>query len=198
MMRSRILFFMLPLLALTSLAMAQKIDVSSGKIDALKGIDTFHIIYKYDKLMVGDLGREPNYIRKKKADAEKKAPGSGYAWEEMWIGDRTKYYEPQFLESIRKFSEKEIGNHPEARYQLVLSSTFIEPGQSGIIRKAAKMEGTVIVIDTQNPGKPLVKIQIDDAPGESGLTDNGSGPRIGAAYNRAGKELGNYLRQRLD
>lgn len=196
-MKSYTLFFLCPLLALACTASAQKIDVSSGKIAALKGVDTFHIIYKYDKLMVGDLGRESNYIRTKKAAAEKKAPGSGYAWEEMWIGDRTKFYEPQFLESLRKFSEKEIGDHPETRYQLVLSSTYIEPGQAGLIRKAAKMEGTITVIDTQT-GKAVVKIQIDDAPGDSGMTDNGSGPRIGAAYGRAGKELGNYLRQRLD
>lgn len=197
-MRTRTLFFLCLLTMLSTAALGQKIDVSSGKIDALKGIDTFHIVYKYDKLMVGDLGREANYIRKKKADAEKRAPGSGYAWEEMWIGDRTKYYEPQFLESLRKFSEKEIGNHPEARYQLVLSSTYIEPGQAGLIRKSAKMKGTITVIDTQNPTKPLVKIQIDEATGSSGMTDNGSGPRIGAAYAEAGKELGNFLHQRLD
>ncbi|WP_341843047.1 hypothetical protein [Chitinophaga caseinilytica] len=198
-MRSRTLLFLFPFLALCALASAQKIDISSGKIDALKGIDTFQIIYKYDKLMVGDLGRESNYIRKKKADAEKRAPGSGYAWEEMWIGDRSKYYEPQFLEAIRKFSEKEIGDHPGTRYQLVLSSTYIEPGQSGLIRKSAKLKGTITVIDTQNPTKPLVKIQIDEATGESNKEDNGTGgPRIGAAYAKAGKELGNYLRQRLD
>ncbi len=116
----------------------------------------------------------------------------------MWIGDRSKFYEPQFLESLRKFSEKEIGNHPGARYQLVLSSTYIEPGQSGIIRKSAKLKGTITVIDTQNPTKPLVKIQIDEAAGESTVADNGSGPRIGSAYAKAGKELGNYLHQRLD
>ncbi len=52
-MRSLTFLFQCLLLALPALAFAQKIDVSSGKIDALKGIDTFHIIYKYDKLMVG-------------------------------------------------------------------------------------------------------------------------------------------------
>lgn len=197
-MRSRTLFFLCPLLLLAFAATAQKIDVSSGKINALKGIDTFHIIYKYDKLMVGDLGREANYIRKKKADAEKRAPGSGYAWEEMWVGDKSKFYEPQFLESLRKFSEMEIGEHPATRYQLIFSSIYIEPGQSGIIRKSARLKGTVTVMDTQT-GKAVVKIQIDEAAGESSAPDNGTGgPRIGAAYARAGKELGNFLRQRLD
>lgn len=198
-MKIRCISFLLLLTAVVSTtASAQDINLTGGKIEALKDIDTFHCVFEYDKLNVGDLGKEANYIKKKRADAEKKEAGGGDKWEQSWVNDRKEHYEPRFIELFNKYSEKQAGHFPHTRYQLVFKTTFIEPGYNiGISRKSAKIDGDVWFVDTQNPDKPIAKFRIEDSPGNGLFGDMAAGLRIAAAYEKAGKELGKYIRKKL-
>jgi hypothetical protein len=51
-MKYRIFSFLLLLSA--SFAKAQDVKLASGKIEGLKGVDTFHIVFDYTKLSVGE------------------------------------------------------------------------------------------------------------------------------------------------
>lgn len=172
-------------------AKAQKVTVFGGKIAAIKGIDTFNCVFDYSRLNVGDMGREANYVRKKREDAEKRSLGSANAWEEGWYKDRRDYYEPRFLAEFTKQSEKIAGSYPGARYQLIFKSKLIEPG--GTLKRTPKLDAEVWIVEASAPTKALVKFRIDDATGNGQIGDIPSGARIGEAYAKAGKELGAFI-----
>ncbi|MBO9154967.1 hypothetical protein ACFOTA_22315 [Chitinophaga sp. GCM10012297] len=170
-------------------AKAQKVTVFGGKIAAIKDIDTFNCVFDYSRLNVGDMGREANYVKKKRADAEKRSLGSANAWEESWYKDRHDYYEPKFLAEFTKQSEKAAGAYPGAHYQLVFKSKLIEPGGT-VTKRTPRLDAEVWIVEASAPTKALVKFRIDDAPGNGAIGDIPSGARIGEAYAKAGKELG--------
>ncbi len=190
-MKIRIIFLMLAGLACTA-ARAQKVTLAGGKIAAIKGIDTFNMVFDYSKMTVGDQGREANYVKKKRADAEKRSLGSANAWEEGWYNDRTAHYEPRFLAEFVKQSEKTTGSYPGARYQLIFRTKHLEPG-GAITGRTPKLDAEVWIVEAAAPTKALVKLRVEDAPGNGALGDIASGIRIGEAYAKAGKELGAFI-----
>ncbi|RPD42615.1 hypothetical protein [Chitinophaga barathri] len=191
-MKIRIISLVLAAAFFCTAAQAQKVTVFGGKITALKGIDTFNIVFDYSKMNVGDMGREANYVKKKRADAEKRAYGSANAWEEGWYKDRTTYYEPKFITEFTKQSEKAAGSYPDARYQLIFRTKLIEPGGT-LTGRTPKMDAEVWIVEAAAPTKALVKFRVEDASGNGALGDIPSGARIGEAYAKAGKELGAFI-----
>ena len=190
-MKYRIFSFLLLLSA--SFAKAQDVKLASGKIEGLKGVDTFHIVFDYTKLSVGDAGREANYIRQKRAEAEKRAPGSAYAWEEKWTNDKAKHYEPKFIEQFKKASDIQLGDFPDARYQLIFKPMLLEPGYNiGIKNKAAKLNAEAWLVESSNPKKVIVKIKIEDASAK-GKYDEDPALRIADAYGDAARGLSRFL-----
>ncbi len=59
-----------------------KVTLAGGKMAAIKGIDTFNLVFDYSKMTVGDLGREANYV-KRNARTPKKV-----AWFRQCLGRR--------------------------------------------------------------------------------------------------------------
>ncbi|MRG47354.1 hypothetical protein GFS24_19700 [Chitinophaga sp. SYP-B3965] len=190
-MKCSIFSFLLLLLA--SFGKAQDVKLASGKIEGLKGVDSFHIVFDYTKLSVGDAGREANYIRLKRAEAEKRAPGSAYAWEEKWRNDKGKHYEPKFIEQFLKASDIKVGDFPDTRYQLIFKPMLLEPGYSnGVINKAAKLDAEVWIVEKDNPKKALVKIKVENAAAK-GKYDEDPALRIAEAYGDAARGLSRFL-----
>lgn len=190
-MKCRIFFFSLVLLAFQ--VKAQDVKLASGKAEVLKGVDSFHIVFDYTKLSVGDDGREANYIKKKRAESEKRAPGSAYAWEEKWTNDKAKHYEPKFIEQFMKASDIKLGDFPDTRYQLIFKPMLLEPGYNiGIKNKAAKLNAEAWIVESSNPKKAIVKIKIDDAAAK-GKYDEDPALRIADAYGDAARALSRFL-----
>jgi hypothetical protein len=189
-MKCRIFFFFL---LFTIHAKAQDVKLASGKIEVLKGVDSFQIVFDYSKLSVGDAGREANYIKMKKVEAEKKSLGSAYAWEEKWINDKSNKYEPKFVEEFLKSSDIQIGNFPDTRYQLIFKPMLLEPGHnSGIRNKGANLNAEAWIVESSNPKKAIVKIKIEDASAK-GKYDQDPGIRIADAYGDAARALSRFL-----
>lgn len=189
-MKCRIFFFFL---LVTIGAKAQDVKLASGKIEVLKGVDSFQIVFDYSKLSVGDAGREANYIKMKKAESEKKSPGSAYAWEEKWINDKSNKYEPKFVAEFLKTSDIQIGNFEDTRYQLIFKPMLLEPGYNiGIRNKAANLNAEAWIVETSNPKKAIVKIKIEDASAK-GKYDQDPAIRIADVYGDAARALSRFL-----
>lgn len=175
----------------------QKIKVTSGELDFLKGQSTINVVYSYDNMGVGKFDKEEDYIAKKVEDYNKKEAGKGDEWRENWIGDREARFEPKFEELINKNLEKssvKVGDFPDAEYTMLVNTTFTEPGFNvGVARKNAYTDYEVVFIanDTQ---EEVATMTIIKSPGLGAMGyDFDSGLRIQESYAKAGKELGQYL-----
>lgn len=178
---------------------AQKIKVTGGDLNFLKGEELIDVTFTYDDdLKVGKL-TEDKYIKQKMADAEEDEPGAGERWEKAWYEDRPVHFEPKFVELINRYTDDaEVVFRPGidgAKYKMIVNTVFIEPGFNvGVARKNASIDLEVILVPIDDASKSLVKIMIYGAPGHSmSYGDYDVGIRVGEAYAKAGKELGKYL-----
>ena len=191
------LLLLLAVLAMVQLS-AQKIKVTDGNLNALKGQSQFDIKFTYDdNLKVGKL-TEKEYITKKMAKVEEDEPGRGEHWKDMWYEDRSVHFEPKFTELLNHYVEGDVMFRPGikgAKYTMVVNTVFIEPGFNvGVARKNASVDLEIMIVPVDNPSEVLTRIMIYAAPGRSmGYGDYDIGIRVGEAYAKAGKELGRYL-----
>jgi hypothetical protein len=174
---------------------AQEVNKTGGKPEVLKRIDSMNIEFDYSKLTIGEIGREANYIKKKKDDYNKKEPGRGDNWEIAWYNDRPRAYEPKFIELFNKYSEKPVVRDSSLQYTLIFKVTNIEPGFNiGIKKKKARVTGDVWIVETTNRKKALLKYRIEEAPGGAfSVTDFDSSVRISEGFATAGRGLAKYM-----
>jgi hypothetical protein len=177
---------------------AQKLKLS-GDLGMLKGEKVFDITFTYDHLKVGKMSEE-QYMSKKMKEADEDEPGKGEKWKEMWYEDRTSHYEPKFTELLNDYVKKAgvvfEPNAEGAKYELVVHTTFIEPGFNiGITRKDASIDMEVSFVPVDDESNVLNTITISRSPGRTGMGygDFDLGVRVGEAYAKAGKELGKFL-----
>jgi hypothetical protein len=175
---------------------AQKIKLVSGDLSFLKGQKSIMVDFEYsDDLMVGKM-TEAEYIKKKQADAEAHEAGSGEKWLEMWKGDRVKHYQPKFIELMNAYLVKPgvtvSETATDAKYKLVVTTTFIEPGFNvGVMSRPAYINLTLTFVEIAS-GKEMAKLTLEKSPGQ-GVGDYDTGYRVGEAYAKAGKELAKFL-----
>ena len=179
------------------LSFAQKIKVSSGNLDFLKGVEVLNVEYDYDNMGVGKYDKEADYVADKVSDYNDKEPGRGDNWRESWIADREERFEPKFEELINNSLGKKnvsVGGHPDASYTLILKTTFTEPGFNvGVVRKNASINCEAVFVSSDS-GEELATITIMNSPGRGGMGyDFDTGFRIQEAYAKAGKELGRFI-----
>lgn len=185
------------LLAVTSLvAVPSKAqELTKGSLAFLKDVSEMNVSFVYDKLRVGELGKEANYIKKKKAEKEAKEVGKGEEWEKSWYADRQKRYHPKFIELFTKYSDIKLIEDSASKYTMVVDTRFIEPGYNvGISSGYAEVEMEIAIFDASDKKKPVCKIRVDREKGGKGQFDTGL--RIGEAFARAGKDLGKLVNKK--
>ena len=176
----------------------QKIKVTKGDLNFLKGVKELKLQYSYDNMNVGKYSEE-DYIAKKKSEYNKSEDGRGDKWEKMWIEDRETKFEPKFEELFVKYisngADADASQHADAEYTMILHTYFTEPGYNiGISSAPASINCEVIFVKTSNPDEIIATIDIKKSPGRSS-TGAGwdTGGRIKEAYAKAGKELSKFL-----
>ena len=186
-------------LLLSANAMAQKVRVLDGNLDALKGVSKINVQFDYSKMGVGKFATEEEYIEKKKDDYNKKESGKGNDWEKAWKADRKNRFEPQFKELFAKHSDMNIGNFPSEKYTLIFKTTYTEPGFNiYVTRKYAEIDGEAWIVETTNPDNVIAKISVQNCPGRTyGGNDYDTGTRIQESYAVAGKGLGKFLKKEI-
>ncbi|MFT4094705.1 MAG: hypothetical protein QM640_13830 [Niabella sp.] len=180
-------------LVFSAVTYGQKIKLISGNADVLKNETTINIEFTYDHLSVGKFKNEADYIAKKREEYNKKEAGKGDKWAESWVSDRSRAYEPQFIE---QFTEKtKLKADKNAKYTLIFHTTFIEPGFNvGAWRKNAYIDAEVTIVETTNRDATVAVIDIDNAPGRDAMGfDYDTSWRISEAYAKAGKSLAKFM-----
>lgn len=170
-------------------------EVTKGSLTFLKDVPEMKVVFTYDHLRVGEMGKEANYIKKKKTEKEAKETGTGDAWEKSWYADRQKRYHPKFMELFTKYSKIKLGEDLSSKYVMVVDTRFIEPGYNvGISSGYAEVELEIAIYDAADMKKPICKIRVDKEKGGKGQFDTGM--RIGDAYAKAGKDLGKLVEKK--
>ena len=171
----------------------------SGSVSVLKGQSVINLQYDYSKMAVGKFKSADDYVADRTADMNKKKPGDGDRWAEAWRNDRTSRYQPMLEKNLNqivgKFNVSCKENATDARYTLIIRTTFTEPGYNiGISRQNAWIKMEVDLVETANPGTVLASMQMkrEDSANMMGY-DYDTGGRIQSAYDRAGDHLGAFL-----
>jgi hypothetical protein len=177
--------------------MAQKLV--SGSVEMLKGEKILNLKYDYSNMAVGKYKNETDYISKKVDEMNKKEAGSGDKWEQAWVSDRANRFQPRFEKNLNQIIDK-MGvtakeNAADAKYTLIIHTTFTEPGFNvGVMRQNAYIDVTVNVVETAAPEKVLGSVEMKKLQSKyMGGYDFDTGARIESCYDRAGDELGAFL-----
>lgn len=181
---------------------AQKIELKSGSFDFLKDQQTLQVKFDYSNLSVGKFDKEDDYVNEKVADYNKDEAGKGDKWKAAWFGDRAERYEPKF---VLLFNENMAGRNlkcsksaPDAKYEMLLHTIFIEPGFNvGVTRKPAYINVDVTFREAAS-GKEVTTMTIKNCPGRDAVGfDFDTGYRIEEAYAKLGKSIAAYINKSL-
>jgi len=194
----------LAMLTGTSVGYGGMIKLQSGSLDFLRGETQVNVEYSYENMRVGKFAREQDYIDQKVADYNKKEAGRGDSWRRTWVEDRGQRYQPKFEELINKYladrkSSLKFGSFKDAKYTLILKTTFTEPGWNAfVMRSPALIDAQAVFVETGNRANPLATITITKSPGRDVQGyDYDTGVRVQESYAKAGKELGVFLAKKV-
>lgn len=171
---------------------AQKITVTSGSLDALKGQKTFLVKYDYSNMAVGKYEKESEYVELKTKEGNDAVPGKGDAWKKEWYEKRTQSYEPMFEELFNKGGEKNglsiSKNAENAEYIMDVHTTFTDVGYFiGVSSKPSYISAEISFIKAAT-GEKVAVIFAEKCPGVGGIHQ---------AYAKLGKSLAPYLEKKL-
>lgn len=181
---------------------AQKLVLKSGSVDFLKGQQILLVSFDYSNLGVGKFEKEDDYVKQKVADYNKDEAGKGDKWKEAWFNDRAARYEPKFeLLFNENMAEKNLKcdrNASDAKFEMQLHTTFIEPGFNvGVTRKPAYINVDVTCKEIAS-GKEVMVMTVTNCPGRDAMGfDFDTGYRIEEAYAKLGKSLAAYINKNL-
>lgn len=185
-------------LGLATLSFAQKIVKNEGDLSFLKSNPSINIEYDYSEMGVGKFKTEEEYINKKVEEYNSDEAGKGDKWKESWLGSRERVYHPKFEELFNKYAEKAgvkgERNNSDAKYTLIVKTTFTEPGFNiGITSKPAGINVEYIFVETGTT-KVLAKFTQMKIPGAQAMgMDFDTSTRISESYAKAGKMFGAYI-----
>lgn len=183
------------ILLVTISASAQQVDLTRGDLSILKEEKTINIEFTYEKMTVGDDGKEADYIKRKTQENNEKEKGSGEIWARKWEEDKKQKFEPRFILGFTNLSKMTVSK--DARYTLIFNTRALEPGYSvGVSKRNAGIDGTVSIVETANPTKKLIVLSVE-RPGENMFRGAAfdAGSRIADAYYLSGQKVGKFIRK---
>jgi hypothetical protein len=193
------ILFLMGVFLLPGITMFAQCKLVSGNVSVLKGQSVINLQYDYSRMAVGKFKNSDDYVANRTADMNKKKPGDGDRWAESWRNDRTSRYQPMLEKNLNqivgRFNVTCKENATDAKYTLIIRTTFTEPGYNiGISRQNAWIKMEVDLVETANPGTVLASMQMkrEDSVNMMGY-DYDTGGRIQSAYDRAGDHLGAFL-----
>lgn len=193
------ILFLLGVFLLPGMTMFAQCKLVSGNVSVLKGQSVINLQYDYSRMAVGKFKNSDDYVADRTADMNKKKQGDGDRWAEAYKNDRTARFQPMFEKNLNqivgKFNVTCKENAKDAKYTLIIRTTFTEPGYNiGISRQNAWIKMEVDLVETSNPGTVLASMLMkrEDSANMMGY-DYDTGGRIQSAYDRAGDHLGAFL-----
>ncbi len=193
------ILFLMGVFLLPGMTMFAQCKLVSGNVSVLKGQSVINLQYDYSRMAVGKFKNSDDYVASRTADMNKKKQGDGDRWAESYKNDRTARFQPMFEKNLNqivgKFNVTCKENATDAKYTLIIRTTFTEPGYNiGISRQNAWIKMEVDLVETSNPGTVLASMLMkrEDSANMMGY-DYDTGGRIQSAYDRGGDHLGAFL-----
>ncbi len=189
------MFFLNLLLSIPGFS--QEVDIMKGELIFLKDEKTINIEFTYEKMMVGDDGKEENYIKRKTTELNAKEAGTGDTWAIKWQEDKQMRYEPKFILGFTNLSGMTVSK--DAKYTMIFNTKALEPGYSiGVSKRNAGIDGTVTIVETANRAKILAKLMVE-RPEENKFRGAAfdAGSRIADAYYLSGQKVAKFIKKNM-
>jgi len=171
--------------------------MKKGDFTALKSETRMNVVFHYENMGVGKMTEE-NYVKEKIEEKNKDKKGSGDTWHSQWLGNRDKYFEPKFMELLKKglmdTKLKVSETYDDANYVLHVHTTHTEPGWNIGIMKQYAFISFELELKEASSGKTLALMEMDDVRGTDAMGfDFDVAKRLAEGYAKAGKEFAKYL-----
>lgn len=176
---------------------SQEVDIIKGELIFLKDEKTINIEFTYEKMVVGDDGKEENYIKRKTTEMNAKEAGTGDTWAIKWQEDKQMRYEPKFILGFTNLSGMTVSK--DAKYTMIFNTKALEPGYSiGVSKRNAGIDGTVTIVETANRTKILAKLMVE-RPEENKFRGAAfdAGSRIADAYYLSGQKVAKFMKKSM-
>ena len=203
-MKKSTIILSLMFVAISAVSFGQKIvNVAGAKTPAfLKGESNLNVEFDYSDMSVGKFESEEDYVNKKVEEYNKDEAGRGDKWHESWLGARERVYQPKFMELLNKGLAKNgisAAEGAEAKYTLIVHTTFTEPGFNvGVVSQAAAVSFEYIFVETANRGTVVAKYTQAKVPGAQAMgMDFDTSTRISESYAKGGKMLAGFIAKSL-
>lgn len=190
------------MLMLSTVMNAQKWAIDKT-LSFMKGQKEINIQFTYDGMLVGNAGREEDYVNEKKAELNKKEPGKGDKWAQAWVDNRERVFHPKFEELFNSRAGKVgiIGGRSKsnAKYTMIVHTLSTEPGFNvGVMKRPAFCNYEITIVETANPGTPLARTSLASVIGSQAMGfDYDVASRVGESYAKAGKMIGKSMAKLL-
>lgn len=179
---------------------AQKLKITEGSFDFLKGQKEVNVEFVYDNmtLLKKKLTNEL-YVKEHAAELEEKTRGKGKSWEKSWYASRELIYAPKFLELMNRYFHKDQGiyfseNLTDAPYTLIVETVWVYPGwDAGVMKQAAKVTTVLKFVETANKSNVLAEVTSKEAPGDQWGSSFSNEDRIGEGYAKTGKSFAKLI-----
>lgn len=180
---------------------AQKLKVESGDFAVLTGQKILHVEYDYSHFRVGEFATEQEYVEQKVLEYNEKKPGKGERWKEVWLNDREDLFEPAFEEHFNRIlADKGLvlqAGQKDARYTLVVKTTFVEPGfNAAIAAKDASVDFEFDLVETADRSARVAHIILRKVPGNADHRFD-RGARLAESYALAAKLLSRHIKKKI-
>src|SRR5690606_25628405 len=132
----------------------------SGSFDFLKGEKELNLQMDYTQMRFYKENMDENaYISKQEKDIQEanKSPQEFEKWEKDWEYSKNTQFVDKFLASMNKNTDINTSvNNPNAKYTLIVMTTWIYPGWfAGIMNQPSKLNTLLKFVETANPENVL-------------------------------------------
>lgn len=188
------------ILLFSTLIYAQKMKVTEGDFDFIKGQSEINVEFDYSNLtLLKDELTNDEYVKAHSEDLEKKGKGKGKAWKKSWEASKDLIYAPKFLELMNRDLYEDEGisfeeDLTEAKYTLIVEVVWIYPGwNAAVMRQPAKLTTVLKFVETANRDNVVLKITSKNAPGNRFGGTFSNEDRIGEGFAKTGKSLSKLI-----
>lgn len=196
-MKNKIAFI---LLVLVASANAQRYDLLSGDFKNLKSITEYNVVFDYKDITIHGYQTEEEYLADKMQKREK-VEGKAEKFRDDWFAYRSDLYEPAFIKyfnNVFKKGEVKVAQNPDAKYTMLVKTTWVYPGYNGGgAIEPAKISAVINVYETADPTKLLLSVGFDKSIGLEHELGSTLGDRISWAYERLAKNFTIQLKRFL-
>ena len=191
-------------LCVTLATTAQDFQEERGNLSFLKDQKVVNVEFKYDNLrLMKDNVTEKEYVDERREFLNNRNKGEGDNWLKKWEGARETFWEPKFLDLMRRTVTESKGivfqkDAPQAAYTLIVDAQWIYPGWDAyVMKQKAKVTTVLSFVETNNKENVLYQIRSIEAPGDQIGHNYSNELRIGEGFEKTAKSFGKLIIKRL-